>query len=115
MREFLRLRSLFTWVGAGALSATLSACGSPAGGLCARLDECNALTGQSVSECTENTERALEQFSSNARADCERSIDQCNELSACSNFLDCNLNCDFRSVSNDEVPRESNGGSSSGD
>lgn len=80
-------------LGVFAVAIALSACGSTAGDLCNRLDECNLLQNQSVDECTDATEDALDDLSDGARSDCEDSINECLEFESCSNFANCTINC----------------------
>lgn len=69
--------------------ALVVGCGSTASSTCERLDDCNAVNGQSVPECTEALESLLEACPSAERQDVETAFQACLWLNACSNFILC--------------------------
>lgn len=66
-----------------------AACSSIEADFCEKLDECNALNGQSVDECTENSEKALEDLADSKRSDCEDEYQDCVDKESCEAFGQC--------------------------
>lgn len=68
---------------------TAAGCASTADQTCDRLDTCNILQGQSVSECVETWERELDKLTSGQREDAIRLSEECLEFESCSGFQKC--------------------------
>lgn len=79
----------------GLLALFLTGCGSAESQLCDRLDECNALDGMSVEECTEVWADTLDELSSSEAHDCEDDLKDCLDNESCDNFLSCDVGSCF--------------------
>ena len=75
---------------AGLLAA---GCHGTASSLCSKLDECNLLQGESVSECTDRWNKKLDAYTSSQKSDCESSLQKCLDLKDCGNFASCQITC----------------------
>lgn len=67
----------------------VSGCASTVSQACDRADECNSLSGETVDECVDRNEKALDGFTDAKRADCENAVDKCLENESCENFSSC--------------------------
>lgn len=84
----------FMMFGLGLALVMFSGCGgSTAMQLCQRADDCNALRGQTVEDCTANVQQNLEDMAPSSRADCEMGLQKCLDFQACDGFLECNPGC----------------------
>lgn len=73
----------------------LPACLTPVeSDLCEKFDECNALVGQSVSECADVWSELLDDLSESDREDCESDLEDCMREDSCEDFLTCEVRCE---------------------
>lgn len=63
-----------------------SACGASAASVCARLDECNALAGTSLTQCTENIQQSLDTLTESRRRDCLADLSDALGNASCEQF-----------------------------
>lgn len=69
----------------------LAACAPTEQRFCERMDECNALVGVSVDECTSDFADLLTELSDSDEKDCRTTLDRCMENESCDNFVVCVL------------------------
>ena len=75
-------------------SLLLAACLLPVEAqVCEKFDECNVLSGESVSECTDAWSSMLDDLSESERHDCESDLAECVGKHACADFLQCEIRC----------------------
>ncbi len=73
------------------LFGLLTACGGGEGSYCKKLQECNVLSGKSVTECTEAFKQCTSNLTSGQRADYNKASSDCNSNSTCSVWAACIL------------------------
>jgi hypothetical protein len=89
------LKTVWTVMATGMLAVGIAGCGgdsSVSEDYCKKLDSCNALSGTSVSQCTEQVNKLLDSMTSSQRSDFEKAAKVCQDMANCSNFLACNNN-----------------------
>ena len=62
---------------------------SRAAALCARLEECNLLSGTSTNECTDQTESCLIEVGNRPSAEWDSELGECAEQADCEGFSAC--------------------------
>jgi hypothetical protein len=89
------LKTVWTVMATGMLAVGIAGCGggsSLSEDYCKKLDSCNALSGTSVSQCTEDVNKSLDTMTSSQRSDFEKAAKVCLDMANCTNFLVCDSN-----------------------
>jgi hypothetical protein len=89
------LKTVWTVMATGMLAVGIAGCGGDSSiseDFCKKLDSCNALSAQSVSQCTEEANKLLDSMTSSQRSDFEKAANICLGMANCTNFLACSNN-----------------------